>query len=287
MTSSSLLSITTFMYFGTALGYLVALVFRSRGTAKYSGYLAWITTVVQTAAIVIRWVESYQLGIGHAPMTNMYESLIFFAWCIVLAYLLLELKYDHPGLGAAVVPFAFLAMAYASFGQDTGIKPLIPALKSNWLIAHVVTCFLGYAAFALACGTGLIYLFFGKEDSRTRMLPGKDVLEEVIYQTVLVGFLLLTAGIATGAVWADQAWGTYWSWDPQGNLVADHLVRLRGHDPRPAHARLAGQARRLDVPDRIRGGAVHLLRGEPAPGRTSLLRLNQGGPWGSPDSWPI
>ncbi len=215
MTSSSLLSITTFLYFGTALGYLVALVFKSPKTAKLSSYLAWITTAVQTAAIIIRWVESYHLGVGHAPMTNMYESLIFFAWCIVLAYLLLELKYDHRGLGAAIAPFAFLAMAYASFGQDTGIKPLIPALKSNWLIAHVVTCFLGYAAFAVACGSGIIYLFFGRDDSKNRMLPGRDILEEVIYQTVLVGFLLLTAGIATGAVWADQAWGTYWSWDPK------------------------------------------------------------------------
>ena len=215
MNSSTLLSATTFLYFATALGYLVALVFRSPRTAKGSSYLAWITTLVQTAAIIIRWVESYRLGIGHAPMTNMYESLIFFAWCIVLAYLLLELKYSNRGLGAAVTPFAFLAMAYASFGQDTGIKPLIPALKSNWLIAHVVTCFLGYAAFAVAAGTGLVFLLSGSKGREGGMLPDKDVLEEVIYRTVLVGFLLLTAGIATGAVWADQAWGTYWSWDPK------------------------------------------------------------------------
>lgn len=215
MTSSTLLSITTFLYFATALGYLIALVFRSEKTARLSSYLAWATTAVQTGAIIIRWVESYQLGIGHAPMTNMYESLIFFAWCIVLAYLLLEIKFPHRGLGAAIVPFAFLAMAYASFGTDTGIKPLIPALKSNWLIAHVVTCFLGYAAFAVACGAGIIYLLTGDDKPKDRILPGKDILEEVIYRTVLIGFLLLTAGIATGAVWADQAWGTYWSWDPK------------------------------------------------------------------------
>ena len=214
MTSSTLLSTTTFLYFATALGYLTALIFKSGKTAKASSYLAWITTAVQTAAIIIRWIESYQLGIGHAPMTNMYESLIFFAWCIVLAYLLLELKYSNRGLGAVVTPFAFLAMAYASFGTDTGIKPLIPALKSNWLIAHVVTCFLGYAAFTVACGAGIIFLF-SREERPEGLLPSKVILEEVIYRTVLIGFLLLTAGIATGAVWADQAWGTYWSWDPK------------------------------------------------------------------------
>lgn len=212
MTSSSILSVTTFLYFAVALGYLGSVVFRNPKAALYSGYLGWLTTALQTAAIILRWVESYQLGIGHAPMTNMYESLIFFAWAIMLTYLLLELKHPHRGLGAAIAPFAFLAMAYASFGTETGIKPLIPALKSNWLIAHVVTCFLGYAAFAVSCGAAIIYLF---AKGKSELIPDKETLDEVIYRTVLIGFLLLTAGIATGAVWADQAWGTYWSWDPK------------------------------------------------------------------------
>ena len=213
MTSSTILSITTFLYFLVALGYLSSLVFKSPRTASLSSYLAWLTTALQTAAITLRWVESYRLGMGHAPMTNMYESLIFFAWSIVLAYLILEVRYPHQGLGAAVTPFAFLAMAYASFGTNTDIRPLIPALKSNWLIAHVVTCFLGYAAFAVSCGASIIYLTRRKDDSG--LLPAAKVLDVIIYRTVLIGFLLLTAGIATGAVWADQAWGRYWSWDPK------------------------------------------------------------------------
>ncbi len=213
MTSSTLLTYTTFLYLGVALGYLVGLIFRNPKLGHYASILGWLTTGVQTLAIILRWVESYDLGIGHAPMTNMYESLIFFAWAIVLSYLILEIFHPKTGLGAAVAPFAFLAMAYASLYTESQIEPLIPALKSNWLIAHVVTCFLGYAAFAVACGTGIV-LLARKNPTESVPAPNK-LLEEIIYRTVLIGFLLLTAGIATGAVWADQAWGRWWSWDPK------------------------------------------------------------------------
>jgi ABC-type transport system involved in cytochrome c biogenesis permease subunit len=111
--------------------------------------LAWL---VQTAGLGLRWIESYQMGIGHAPLTNMYESVVFFAWTIVLLYLLIEWQFKTKIIGAFAVPFAFLAMAYASFSTEISksISPLVPALQSNWLIAHVVTCFVGYAAFAVA-----------------------------------------------------------------------------------------------------------------------------------------
>ncbi len=215
MTSSLCLSITTFLYFLVSLSYLTALVFKSQAVGRLSSYLAWFTTAFQTGAIILRWLESYRLGIGHAPFTNTYESLIFFAWSIVLAYLILEWRYPKRGLGAAVTPFAFLAMAYASFGSRSEIQPLIPALQSNWLIAHVITCFLGYASFAVACGGALIYLGLGRRPRRTEILPKIELLDELIYRMVLIGFLLLTAGIATGAIWADKAWGVYWSWDPK------------------------------------------------------------------------
>jgi len=213
MSSSDLLTVTTFLYLLIALGYLSGLIFASPRLGRLSNRLGWATTGLQTAAIAWRWVESYQMGIGHAPLTNMYESLIFFAWAIILAYLIVELRYPKPGLGAGVAPFAFLAMAYASLGTTTEIQPLIPALQSNWLIAHVITCFLGYAAFAVSCGAGLILLLRGGKSES--VLPSGEVLDELIYRTVLIGFLLLTAGIATGAIWAEKAWGAYWSWDPK------------------------------------------------------------------------
>ncbi|MEA3428737.1 MAG: c-type cytochrome biogenesis protein CcsB, partial [Thermodesulfobacteriota bacterium] len=99
------------------------------------------------------------------------------------------------------------------------IQPLIPALKSNWLIAHVVTCFLGYAGFAIAFGVSLLYLFKKKDKAGKTgafiHFPESHVLDELTYQTITFGFLFLTIGIITGSVWANSAWGSYWSWDPK------------------------------------------------------------------------
>jgi cytochrome c-type biogenesis protein CcsB len=115
-------------------------------------------------------------------------------------------------------------MAYASLSpsMESNIQPLIPALKSNWLIAHVITCFLGYAGFAVACGLGILYLLKGKDRQPDNpglgiwsRIPTLQTLDELIYQNVVFGFLLLTVGIITGSVWANSAWGNYWSWDPK------------------------------------------------------------------------
>jgi cytochrome c-type biogenesis protein CcsB len=119
-----------------------------------------------------------------------------------------------------VSPLIFLAIAYASFdpGISAKINPLIPALKSNWLIAHVVTCFLGYAGFALAFGLSLTYFVKPKQPEKSVIfsrLPDEEIIDELTYQMVVFGFLFLTIGIITGAVWANSAWGKYWSWDPK------------------------------------------------------------------------
>jgi cytochrome c-type biogenesis protein CcsB len=113
-------------------------------------------------------------------------------------------------------------MAYASLNPNE-IQPLIPALQSNWLISHVVTCFVGYAAFAVSFGVSFLYLFKMKTEKKPAKnpgglldyLPASDLLDEVGYKTIAIGFPLLTIGIITGAFWANVAWGTYWSWDPK------------------------------------------------------------------------
>ncbi len=219
-TSSYLLSLTTFFYLGAAAIYLVYWIFN----IKKVGIIATVITaagfVIQTAGIILRWMESYEMGYGHAPLSNLYESLVFFAWVTILVYLAIEFKTKNRVIGAFATPFATGAMAYASFapGVNDSIQPLIPALQSNWLIAHVITCFLGYASFAIACGLGLMYLIRGdKKEGQGLMgaLPSKRVLDELMHQTIIFGFLWLTVGIITGAVWANQAWGTYWSWDPK------------------------------------------------------------------------
>ena len=121
-----------------------------------------------------------------------------------------------------VVPLAFLAMAYASYSPNVSsrIQPLIPALKSNWLIAHVITCFVGYAAFALSFALSLMYLIKrlekgGRTSVFLRLIPMKNILDDLNYQMVVIGFLMLTLGIITGSVWAHSAWGSYWTWDPK------------------------------------------------------------------------
>ena len=154
----------------------------------------------------------------------MYESLVFFAWCIGLFYLFMEYKFENKVIGAFVMPFAFASMAYASFakGINQEISPLVPALQSNWLIAHVVTCFIGYGAFAMAAGLGVMYLM--KKSAVDKKLPEKTLrgslpdlkfIDDMTYKTIVFGFLWLSAGIITGAIWANEAWGTYWSWDPK------------------------------------------------------------------------
>ncbi|MBF0549162.1 MAG: c-type cytochrome biogenesis protein CcsB [Deltaproteobacteria bacterium] len=224
MASSYILSAVTFAYLICATLYLFSLVFKKSFLALLATVITWITLGGHTLGIILRWVESYQLGFGHAPFSNLYESLVFFAWTITLVYLLVERKTGHRAMGVFVIPISFLTLAYASFSPDISSKivPLIPALKSNWLIAHVITCFLGYAGFATSCGLSLMFLLrmnhaeIGPQDGFWgRLIPLSQTLEELIYQTILIGFLFLTIGIGTGAIWAHTAWGTYWSWDPK------------------------------------------------------------------------
>ena len=221
MNSSNLLSIVTFVYGLAAFLYIVSLVFKKTLPAGLALWISVAGVAGNTVGIILRWIESYKLGIGHAPLSNMYESLIFFSWTIVVICLIAGRRYNNRFLGAFAVPFAFLAMAYASLSPNVSdrIQPLIPALKSNWLIVHVVTCFFGYAAFAIACGISMIYFIKHKDTADksklTAHIPGSGILDELTYQMVMFGFLFLTIGIITGAVWANAAWGTYWSWDPK------------------------------------------------------------------------
>ena len=224
MTNSLLFGISIFVYFFAMVLYVSYLAFRSESLGKVATSVLWAAVGVETAAILLRWYESYQMGIGRAPLTNLYESLVFFALTIAVVYLLMERKFGIKTAGAFVTPFPFLIMAYASLNPNE-IQPLVPALQSNWLISHVVTCFIGYAAFAVSFGVSFLYLFkvraerepaqSKKANTLLDYLPASDLLDEVGYKTIAIGFPLLTIGIITGAFWANVAWGTYWSWDPK------------------------------------------------------------------------
>ncbi len=179
-------------------------------------YVMWIvlyvTLLLQISGLEARWVESYRFGIEHAPLPNYYESLVFYAWCIGLILTLLRKKLTYPVITMMVSFAALILMAYASISPsvEKTIQPLIPALQSNWLHVHVITCFIAYAAFVVSFVCGLLYLIKWKG-----MAPPREILEEINYRSVMVGFPMLSAGILTGAVWAHYAWGSYWSWDPK------------------------------------------------------------------------
>ncbi len=228
MNSSQLLGFTTFAYLLASILYIAIFVFRAQKLGVAASLVTVTAWLIQTTGITLRWIESYKMGYGHAPLSNMYESLVFFAWSIAIIYLWLEVKFKNRLIGAFAIPFAFISMAYASFSSEFGteIKPLIPALQSNWLIGHVVTCFIGYASFAVACGLGIMYILKDrreqtKKHNRPRKeglidtLPKLRLIDDVIYKTIIFGFVWLSTGIITGAIWANEAWGTYWSWDPK------------------------------------------------------------------------
>jgi cytochrome c-type biogenesis protein CcsB len=221
MNSSIILSVATFVYALAAFLYIFSWVFKKAFASRAALWVTLAGIVANGAGIVFRWVESYNLGIGHAPFSNLYESLTFFAWTIAVIFVVVDRKYKVPIVGTFSMPLAFLALAYASLSPNISeqIQPLLPALKSNWLIAHVITCFIGYAAFAIAFGVSIMYLIkHGRDKEREgwiALFPDTEALDALSYQLIMFGFLFLTVGIITGAVWANTAWGRYWGWDPK------------------------------------------------------------------------
>ncbi len=164
--------------------------------------------LAQTTYLVLRWIAA-----GRAPFSNMFESLVLFAWAVVVVYLAMQVRRKIPVLGAATALLAVLTLAYAST-YETKIQPLMPALRSNWLTVHVFTVFLGYGGFGLAFLSGVAYLVAARAGSKARP-ETVEAFDLATGKTISFGFLFLTVGIIAGAVWANSAWGTYWSWDPK------------------------------------------------------------------------
>ncbi|MBI5058154.1 c-type cytochrome biogenesis protein CcsB [candidate division KSB1 bacterium] len=220
MSNVILFNLTTVLFGVASALYIGALYANNEKISAFGTWVCVLAAVVSTAALGVRWYESYQMGIGRIPVTNLYESLVFFAWSINLFYLVVERKYGSRTFGAFVMPIAFATMLFAIKG-DSSIQPLVPALQSYWLHAHVITCFVGYAAFAVSAGAALMYLLKAKQEEAKvsagviGLLPACKTLDDLVYRSIIWGFPFLTAGIITGAAWANYAWGTYWSWDPK------------------------------------------------------------------------
>ncbi|MEW6375333.1 MAG: c-type cytochrome biogenesis protein CcsB [Thermodesulfobacteriota bacterium] len=219
--SQILFNISMGIYLISFLGYLVFATSQKKTLGTLTTYLLTFGLTLHSGGLIIRWLETHQTGYGYVPLSNMYESLIFFSWTIILVYLILEFKYRQKIIGVFVTPIAFLAIALSSIipGIDAKINPLVPALQSNWLTIHVTTCFFGYASFAVSFGISILYLIRERREAQeevvSKWLPTASLLDEINYKSIMIGFPMLTLGIITGAAWANYAWGSYWGWDPK------------------------------------------------------------------------
>ncbi len=171
--------------------------------------------LLHTVSFVVRWVAG-----GHFPVTTIEDSLSFFSWALAGGYIGVQYFYSMPVLGAFVSPLNLMGVLYAAvFSGPPGV--ITPALRSGWLSIHATTSFVGYAAFALSFVVSVLYLVqerYIKSKSlgwMFRRLPSLHTLDSLNYRMLTVGFPFLTIGIITGAIWAEYAWGSYWSWDPK------------------------------------------------------------------------
>ncbi len=195
-------------YFAAMVCSVVGLISRRKLFDLLANLLILAGLLTQTVYLGLRWQQA-----GRAPFSNMFESLVLFAWTVAVVYLALRIRIRIPWLAAASAALSALAMAHAST-FESAIQPLMPALQSNWLSFHVMTCFLGYGGFAISALVAVGFLIADRKGSD--VLPEtRGTLETILTQTISFGFLFLTLGILTGAVWANSAWGTYWSWDPK------------------------------------------------------------------------
>lgn len=202
-------------YFAATIVCVLELFKGTKTTSRIMLSLVIAGFALHTATIIARYVLS-----GHVPITNLHEASSFFSWCIVLLFFYLEYRYRLGLLGSFIMPVVFLLMLSSSM-LPRKIEPLSPVLQSYWLGIHTLLAFLGDAAFAMAFGIGIMYLIQERSVKKKRLgglfrrLPSLQILDEINYKLITLGFPLLTLAIITGALWAESAWGSYWRWDPK------------------------------------------------------------------------
>jgi cytochrome c-type biogenesis protein CcsB len=180
----------------------------STGLGTYGTLLTYLALTFLTASLLFRTIAT-----GHGPFANMYEFSIAFAWGTLVMYAYFERRYHQRVLGLIALPVALAMLLYATTIPAT-IDPLVPALQNNLLLSiHVAVAIVAYGTFTVAFAAAVLYLVQGENGRRG--LPSRELLDEISYKAVVVGFPFLTLTIVLGAVWAEVAWGTYWSWDPK------------------------------------------------------------------------
>jgi cytochrome c-type biogenesis protein CcsB len=201
-------------YFAAAVIFFSATLSKRALLLNLARILAGAGILVHLAAVIHRGIVAERL-----PLTNTYETLMLFSLLLMVSFMLADRRYELPALGGFAGLTSSVALSACSL-MSPDIEPLLPSLRSNWLLFHVLSSFLGYAAFALAFGTALAYLAIDLRLAPSQRLAldrerTKDFLDWFTYRAIAFGFPLLTLGIVTGAVWANTCWGRYWNWDPK------------------------------------------------------------------------
>ena len=200
--------------------YWFALFKRSDFSGKFASRLTWTAVLMGFVGLMVRWYESYLIApdVGHIPISNLYEVFILFCLITSLLYLHYEQRFNTKQLGGFVLVIVNAAVGfilwYTFDRQAHNIQPLVPALQSYWMKIHVPANFVGYGAFSLAAMVASAYLLAKRGILATR-LPSLDVLDDLMYKSIAVGFAFFTIATILGAMWAAEAWGGYWSWDPK------------------------------------------------------------------------
>lgn len=208
---NTLFTIVMIGYFVSMIIYFIFVAAKKDGLSKAAMIIQAAALVLHTAALVVRGI-----GAGRWPMTNQYEFATSFAWAICLVSLIFIRRYNFRALGAFASTLIFLIIGYAAM-QSREVKGLMPALRSNWLVFHVSTAIIAYGAFGVAFVLSMVFLIKGKKKSgfMDTYIPSEEKLDLISYRSVSLGMLFLTFTMITGAIWAERAWGSYWSWDPK------------------------------------------------------------------------
>lgn len=209
---NTLFTIVMLLYFAALILYFAFIAVKKEALSRVALALQAAGFVLHTAALICRG-----FGAGRLPMTNQYEFATAFAWGLCLVSLVFVVKFKFPVLGAFAAPVIFLIIGYAAM-QSKEVRELMPALRSNWLGFHVSTAIIAYGAFGVSFVLSVIFLLRDRMKEKgflDQHIPDREKLDIISYRSVALGLLFLTFTILTGAIWAERAWGSYWSWDPK------------------------------------------------------------------------
>lgn len=209
-------------------------IWKETSFKNFQYFLLLISTISLFLLLLIRWIET-----NHFPLSNLYESLIFLSWSLLFVLLLIEIKTKENLLGVLITPLALFINAFASFSLPPEMQKgtsLVPALQSNWLMMHVTVMLISYAFLLFGSLLSIAFLVLNfqiktkvKKNivmfNQTKQVQISntdcsytqitDNLDNLSSRLLGLGFPCLTLGILSGAIWANETWGSYWSWDPK------------------------------------------------------------------------